>query len=136
MKKSGDEVLDDLYPLINNSEIMSIISGSLYKDGTMRPLNSTQEDAVMLFKAGLDGQIQDGAIVINIYVPDIDTGAGGKTKDSKRTAEISRKAYEVFENKVVGEYYFRIGNIIQTYREDKIDQHFVSIDLRFRRTAF
>lgn len=135
MKKSGDEVINDLYPVIRDSGLLDIIGGKLYKDGTMRPLNSTNEDAVISFKAGLDGQIQDGAVTINIYVPDIDAGFGGKTKNSVRTVAISRKAYELFDNKVIDEYKFSLGNMIQTYREEAIGQHFVSIDLRFRRTT-
>jgi hypothetical protein len=136
MKKSGDEVLNDLYPLLNGSEYIAMLSGRLYKDGTMRPLNSIKEDTIMSFKAGLDGQIQEGAVTLNTYVADIDNGSGGKTKNSARTAAISAKARELFDNKVVGSYLFRFGNMVQTYREETIGQHFVSIDLRYRMTTF
>lgn len=136
MKKTGDEVLNDLYKIVRDSGLLNEINGSLYKDGTMRPLNSNQEDAIISFKTGLDGQIQDGAAVINIYIPDIDSGAGGKSKNSSRTAAVSKKALELFNNKVLDEYYFYLGNMIQTFREEEIGQHFVSVDLRFKLTTF
>lgn len=137
MKKSGDEVLNDLYPPVNASGLIAMLSGKLYKDGTMRPLNSTEEDAILSFKAGLDGQIQEGAVTLNIYVPDIDNGSGGKTKNSARTAAISQKANEEFgEGKHVGNYWFRLGNIVQTYKAEIPNQHFVSVDLRFRLRTF
>lgn len=136
MKKSGDEVINDLYLIIRDSGLMEFVSGDLYRDGTQRPLNSPKEDVVMTFKTGLDGQIQDGAAVVNIFVPDIDAGVGGLTKDISRTSAISKIACEIFDDKVIGEYKFRLGNMINTFREDKINQHFVSIDVRFRRTIF
>ena len=136
MKKSGDDVLNDLFPIIRDSGLMSIVNGKLYKGGTMRPMSSPKEDVIMTFKAGLDGQIQDGAVVINIYVPDIDIGAGGKTKDSTRTAEISQACYEIFEKKSFGKYLFWYGNMVNTFREEHIKQHFVSIDLRFKHIIY
>lgn len=136
MKKSGDEVINDLYPIIRDSGLMEQVNGKLYRNGTQRSLNSDKEDVILTFKAGLDGQIQDGAAVVNIYVPDIDSGAGGKTKNILRTSEISRIACEIFDNKVIDEYKFRLGNMINTFHEENINQHFVSVDVRFRRTTF
>ena len=136
MKKSGDDIIDDLFPIIRDSGLMSIVNGKLYKDGTMRPLNSNKEDVIMTFKTGLDGQFQDGAVVINIYVPDIDINAGGKSKNSPRTTEISKACYEIFDKKSFGNYLFWYGNMVNTFREDAIDQHFVSIDLRFRHIIY
>ena len=48
------------------------ISGGYYRDG-IRPLNnvSTSEDCVVIFKTGVDGDIQRGFITINVFIPDI-----------------------------------------------------------------
>lgn len=136
MKKSGDQVISDIYNLIRDSGLMSFVNGKLYKDRTARPLNSSTEDVIISFKAGLDGQLQAGAAIVDIYVPDIDSGVGGMTKNIIRAEQISKKCTELFEYRVLGEYYFTLGNMIQTYQEETIEQHFIRIDLRFKRTTF
>lgn len=136
MKKSGDEVLNDLYPLLAESELIGMITGNLYPDGTMRPADSALEDAVLAFKSGTNGQIQEGAVTLNIYVPDIDNGSGGRMKHFERTLAISRKAIELFDQKVLGPYLFSFGNMVQTFPEEALGQHVVSIDLRFKITTF
>ena len=136
IERSGDEVLNDLFPIVRDSGLMEIVDGELYKDGPMRPLDSDKEDVVMAFKTGEDGQFQEGYVVINIYVPDIDNGSGGNTKNSARTTAISQACYEIFENKSFGEYLFWYGNMVNTFSEDEIGQHFVNIDLRFKHVIY
>lgn len=134
MKKTGGQVLNDVFALIRESGLADFVSGSLYKNS--RPLDSQLEDIVVSFKVGLDGQFQEGALTINIYVPDIDNGSGVKVMDSGRCTAIEAKANEVIPQYVSSEYLFSLGNMIQTYREEEIGQHFVSVDLRFKRTTF
>lgn len=66
--KTGTQIEKDFYHMVKGSSIASTIGGLVYRDGT-RPRNSKAEDAVVKFVAGLDGQIQDGVVVVNVFVP-------------------------------------------------------------------
>lgn len=66
--KTSAQIEKDFYRLVKSSAIASSIGGNVYRDGT-RPRNSKSEDAVVTFVAGLDGQIQDGVVVVNVFVP-------------------------------------------------------------------
>lgn len=134
MKKTGGQVLNDVFKLLQESGLADFVSGSLYKNS--RPFNSQLEDIVVSFKTGLDGQFQDGALTVNIYVPDIDNGSGVKVMDSGRCTEIEVKACEIIKPFTSSEYLFSLGSIIQTFEEPDIGQHFVSIDLRFKHRTF
>lgn len=134
MRKTGGQVLNDIYRMIRDSELPAFVSGSLCKN--VRPMNSELEDIVISFKAGLDGQIQDGAVTINIYVPDINDGSGCTVINSARCTQIEAKANEVFKPSVYSDYRFSLGNMIQTFAEPEIGQHFVNVDLRFKLTTF
>lgn len=134
MKKTGGQVLDDVYRLLKESGITGFVSGSLYKNS--RPFDSQLEDIVVSFKTGLDGQFQDGAVTINIYVPDIDNGSGCKVINSARCTEIEVMANEAIKPFTSSEYLFSLGNMIQTFEEPEIKQHFVSVDLRFKRIIY
>lgn len=136
MKVSADEVIDYLYLRIRECGLMDEIDGDLYKDGSMRPLNSNREDAVLSFRTGTHAQIQQGTIVLNIYVPDIDNGSGLKMKNSARTQQIGRKVCAMFRDRTHGDYSFTLGNMISTFAQPAINQHYVSIDLRFKKTTF
>lgn len=134
MKKTGGQVINDVFALLKESGLADFVSGSLYKNS--RPLNSQLEDIVVSFKTGLDGQFQDGAVTVNIWVPNIDNGSGQKVINSARCTAIEAKANEVIPQYTSSEYLFSLGNMIQTFEEPEINQHFVNIDLRFRRTTF
>ena len=66
--KTSAQIEKDFYRLVKSSAIAASIGGKVYRDGT-RPRNSKAEDAVVAFVAGVDGQIQDGVIVVNVFVP-------------------------------------------------------------------
>lgn len=82
--KTETQIEKDFYRLLKDSPIASAIGGMVYRDGT-RPRNSKAEDAVVAFVAGLDGQIQDGVVVINVFVPKKPFG-----KDTEPVKDISR----------------------------------------------
>lgn len=128
MRKSGDEIEADFYSLLKKSDLNSFIGGNLYREG-MRPLNANSEDAVISFKTGLDGQFQDGEVVLNVYVPKI----SGTTKDITRCRLIGSKIMEVVDSLTSSEYKVWLLNIPQSFEEVEIKQHFVNARLRFRR---
>jgi hypothetical protein len=131
MRKTGEQVLDDVFGKLKNSALAGFVSGELYL--RQRPDNSTAEDIVISFKTGTDGDFQQGAITVNIWIPDIDDGNGGLVCDVARARDVEVKANEVLRDFTSGEYLFSLGSMIQTLKEEGIDQHFVYVDLRFKR---
>lgn len=138
MTKTGQQIEDDIYGMVKNSPIASLINGKVYKFG-MRDKNSDKEDAVVKFVHGYDAQIQSGTVVINVYVPDFDAFDNGDlVRDRTRCTEI-----EVAANKWVktltaekSDYKFRLVQTIYTEEEKELRQHFVTIRLKFRLTTF
>lgn len=82
--KVETQIENDFFHMVKDSPIASAIGGKVYRDGT-RPRNSKAEDAVVIFVAGLDGQIQDGVVVLNVFVPKKPFG-----KDTEPVKDIKR----------------------------------------------
>jgi hypothetical protein len=136
--KTGKQVEHDIYVLVKNGPLASLINGEVYKFGT-RPGDSTKEDAVVKFVQGYDGQIQSGTVVINIYVPDFERYDNGVfVCDITRCEEIEVAANEWVKTLKAGksEYIFRLAQTVYTEEEPKINQHFVSVRLKFKLTTF
>ena len=92
MAKTSKQVQGDVYKLLRDSTLYTMISGEVYRSG-MRPRDSRLEDAVVIFTAGLPTQIQTGIVTVNIFVPDIDPYDNGVlVEDSERTEEVERLA--------------------------------------------
>ncbi|MCL1937593.1 MAG: hypothetical protein FWF52_04255 [Candidatus Azobacteroides sp.] len=140
MAKTGQQIEDDLFGMVLNSPLASFISGGVYKYGT-RPHDSKKEDAVVKFVTGYnDGDyLQNGTVVVNIYVPDVDSnGSGVLLRDIKRCKAVETKASQWVESLTTGQsnYLFRTAQTIYTEEEPEIKQHFVSIRLKFKLSTF
>lgn len=138
MNKTGQQVEDDVYRLLKNSNLPSFISGDIYWFG-MRPKDSQLEDAVVKFVTGYDNQIQTGVVVVNIYVPDCDLYQDGvMRKNITRCTEIEIAANEWVKTLTAekSDYLFRLAQTICTNEEPEINQHFITIRLRFRLPTF
>lgn len=134
MTKTGQQIEDDVYALITNSPLSKFIGGTVYKFG-MRPMNSTKEDAVVKFVVGIDGQIQTGSLVVNIYIPDIDSsGSEILVRDIARLTEIESAAKDwVYSLSAAdSDYIFSLAATIQSFEEPQIHQHFVSVRLEYK----
>ena len=84
MAKTSKQVQGDVYRLLKDSTLYSMISGEVYRQG-YRPRDSRLEDAVVIFTAGLPDQIQTGVVTVHIYCPDIDPyGNGVLVEDGDR----------------------------------------------------
>lgn len=130
MRKTGGSVEEDVYMLIKNSQFRTSISGSLYREG-MRPINSVSEDAVVSFLAGLDGEIQTGVLNLNIYVPDIVSNKQ-KVKNISRCSELEILANNFIQSlSLSGDYQFELDKMIQTFKSQEIEQHFVNCRIKF-----
>lgn len=138
MRKTGQQIEDDVFELVQNSELSYLVKGKIYKEGT-RPVNSLNEDAIVSFKTGLDAQFQQGELTLNIYVPDIDNGGMILVKDIARCREIESKADSIVRTFTSSEYLFYLGGTPQTFQFQsegtKVKQHFVNIKLRFSRNS-
>ena len=134
MIKTGGNIETDIYNLIA-AKLKRIISGDVYKsDG--REKNATTEDAVIIFTGGLDGQVQEGIVTVNIYIPDIDAGSkGAKVKDTKRCREIEAALLTAIDETTTTEYELTRKTIIQTFAVDEINQHFVNGKIQFKRVT-
>jgi len=135
MRKTGGEIEADVYAIIVASALKAAITGTIYKDG-MRPINATSEDAVVSFMTGLDNQIQTGILNLNIYVSDIDAGAGVLVKNSSRTRQLEGIANTIIQGLIPTAYRFSLGAIIQTFPADAIGQHFVNCKIKFQLITF
>lgn len=133
MAKTGKQVQGDIYSFLKGSTLCSMISGDVYREG-YRPRDSRLEDAVVIFTAGLPGQIQTGVVTVNIFVPDIDPYENGVlVEDGERTEELEHLAQEWVDSltAAVSCYKFRLMQTIHTAEEAEISQHFVVVKLAY-----
>ena len=138
MAKTAKQVQGDIYQLLKESRLATQLSGRVYRgtpESSYRPRDSQKEDAIVIFTAGKPGQVQTGAITVNIYVPDIDPYNNGIfAEDGKRTAEIEQLAQEWVDSLIdnVYTYDFEQSDTIYTEAEPKINQHFVVVKLKYK----
>ena len=134
MAKTGKQVQGDVYELLKDSTLFSMISGGVYRGG-YRPRDSKLEDAVVIFTAGMSDQIQTGVVTINIFVPDIDPYENGVlVEDGERTEVIERLAADWVDSLSanISCYRFKLMQTIYTEEESEINQHFVVVKLAYR----
>jgi len=140
MSKTGQQIEDDIYGFVKNSPLASFISGEVYKYG-MRPRDSKKEDAIVKFVTGYNTEnpLQDGTVVVNIYVPNIAQRKNGVlVRDITRCTVIEIEANKWVDSLTASKsnYLFSKAQTIYTEEEPEINQHFVSIRLKFRLTTF
>lgn len=132
--KTGKQIQGDIYKLLKDSTLCSMISGDVYRNG-YRPRDSRLEDVVVIFTVGQSDQIQSGVVTVNIFVPDIDPYDNGVlVEDGQRTEEIERLASAWVESLTadVSCYKFDLRQTIYTENEEEINQHFIVIKLGYR----
>ena len=133
MNKTGGNIETDIYKLISTG-IKTIISGNIYKSEG-RPKNATSEDAVIIFMGGIDGQVQEGIVTLNIFIPDINNGSETKVKDTKRCQEVESAVLSLIDATHSTEYELTRKSMIQTFAVEEIKQHFVNTKIQFKRTT-
>lgn len=135
MNKTGEEVELDVLNIIKGSPLAKEIKGIVYREGT-RPLDSKDEDIVVSFLTGIDGQFQAGSVNVNIYVPNVDNGSHVLVKDAARCRYLARKADEVVRSLKPSDYSFSLGTMIQSYKAEKLEQYFVNVKINFKLKTF
>lgn len=136
--KTSAQIEKDFYRLVKSSAIASSIGGKVYRNGT-RPRNSKSEDAVVTFVAGLDGQIQDGVVVVNVFVPKKPFGRGtDPVKDIKRidTLECIIRDW-LYTRPGAPEYQLPASErpTIKDYEDPQTGETYIHTRIKFRRCA-
>ncbi len=134
MAKTGKQIQGDIYQLLRDSTLYTMISGEVYRAG-MRPRDSRLEDAEVIFTTGTPSQIQEGVVTVNIFVPDTDPYDNGVlVEDGERTAQIEAYAQAWVDSLTaeVSNYKFALMQTIYTEEEPAIHQHFVVVRLKYR----
>ena len=113
------------------------LSGEVYPEDC-RPLDSNDEDAVIVVISALASQIQSGRARINIYVADIDNGASRAVPNIVRLQEIASWGAEIVDelNDADTDFNFDLSQAPQMVADNEIRQHFISIVLDFKRITF
>lgn len=134
MAKTSKQIEGDIYRLLRDSTLFTMISGNVYRE-RMRPKDSVLEDAVVIFTTGFPTQIQTGVVTVNIYVPANDPYEDGTlTEDGERCEEIEALA-QVWVDSLTAEvscYQFELSQTIHTTWNPDINQSFVVVKLAYR----
>lgn len=133
MTKTAKQIQTDFMAMVQDSALASAVSGSVYRQG-YRPRDSRLEDITVGFVAGVPNQIQTGVVAVCVYVPNIDPyGNGVLVEDGARTAELESIAQQWFDSRPDRgtDYKIDLQDTITTVPVDDIEQHFVSIMLKY-----
>lgn len=130
---TSHKVQDDIIAMLANSELANEISGKIYREG-YRPRDSRSEDIVVLFVNGIPGQIEQGAVTLNIFVPDITPYNNGVyVEDGLRVARIEMLAAEWVKSLAAWHSNYRITLLrtISTEHDEAAHEHFVAVQLEY-----
>lgn len=130
---TAHKVQDDIMALLANSRLTAEISGKMYRKG-YRPRDSRLEDVEVLFINGIPGQVEQGAVTLNIFVPDITPYNNGVyVEDGLRVSQIEHLA-DLWVQSLKARrtnYLFKLLRTISTMREEATHEHFVVVQLEY-----
>lgn len=132
--RTAAQISADFYKALKGSSLAGQLNGGVYYEG-FRPVNSTLEDATIVFTQGNAGQIDSGTITVLVFVPDIDhDGTGALVENKRRTAEIESAALQWVKElqEQLTAYNIELAQAISTTADETISQHFVSIKIDFQ----
>lgn len=130
------QIEQQMYESLENL-ITGIVSGGFYQSDC-RPADSKQEDAVLTVTYSNASQIQAGRAKLNIYVSDIDNGAGKPVPNKTRIQEISAISEQVIEvlNQADTDYLFYLSQATHSMQDPGTNQHFVNVNIGFKLITF
>ena len=135
--KTETQIERDFYRLVKESPVASAIGGQVLRDG-MRARNAKTEDAVVIFNSGLDGQIQDGVVVLNVFVPKKAFGTDTEpVKDIPRVDELEQVIRDWLDSWNNTEYLLPQNRrpTIQSLEDPQTNETYIRVRMRFRRCA-
>lgn len=93
-KKAAAAITGDFYEMLRDSALGQAINGLVYRDDT-RPDGAATEDMVVKHLSGAASQVQEGVVVVNIYVRDVVTAGSGKPQaDTARIEQLETLALQ------------------------------------------
>lgn len=115
--KTAEEVESDIYTAVK-TYLKGRINGEAYRRGA-RPTNrGDKEDAVVSFLSGLDGQVQTGVVVVNVYVPNERRGDSYSVKNVARSTTVSRTLLNMLKEMRISGYDLRTERTVQTEEDN------------------
>lgn len=131
MVKTGEEIELDLYNIVRQA-VKGKVSGNVYRKDA-RPHNRTaDEDVVVSFLSGNDGQTQRGVVVVNAYVPYVQSKGWDKSlKNLRRTAEVARLLLDIVNDHRPGEYYLQTDRSVVVEEEGSTDVSRVTLRMKY-----
>ena len=115
--KTAEEVEGDIYTAVK-AYLKGRIDGEAYRRGA-RPTNrGDKEDAVVSFLSGLDGQVQTGVVVVNVYVPNEKRGDSYSVKNVARSTAVSRTLLNMLKEMRISGYDLRTERTVQTEEDN------------------
>ena len=115
--KTAEEVESDIYTAVKEY-LKGHIGGYSYRRDT-RPTNrGDKEDAVVSFLSGLDGQVQTGVVVVNVYVPHEVNGDTYRVKNVARSTEVARILLNMLKETKISGYDLRTERTVQTEEDN------------------
>lgn len=135
--KTSKRIERDIFRLLKDSELSSVIGGAFYRDG-MRPMDSKEEDAVVKFLSGIDGQEQSGVVLLHVYVTDKDFyGNGALCEDIGRVETLEEEIMETLLAITSTEYVIKTDGTPQSYKsQDYNGQHFINVRISYKRSIY
>lgn len=94
--KSDIDIKDDVWAIINKSELEKEVTGKLRKT-SVRPRDSRCEDIIISILANETKQKQIAYVNVNIYVSD-DTRDGQSEEKSLRLRKLCQMSFDLFDN--------------------------------------
>ena len=131
---TAHKVQTDIMALLADSELCAEVSGKVYRNG-YRPRDSRLEDIVVTFVTGTPTQVEQGAVTLNIFVPDITSyNDGVYVEDGCRTSYIEELAGRWVQSLTTSRanYKFNLLRTISTDNDEAIHQHFVVVQLGYK----
>ena len=130
---TSSQIENDILALLQGSSLLTEVSGKIYRRG-YRPRDSRREDIIVSFIDGTPGQIEQGAVTVNIYVADLTPYKNGQyVKNGPRLAEIEQMAKR-WVNSLTAErtnYRFSLLRTIRTIEDEELHQHYVTVQLEY-----
>lgn len=115
--KTAEEVEGDIYTAVSKY-LKGRIDGEAYRRGA-RPTNrGDKEDAVVSFLSGLDGQVQTGVVVVNVYVPNEKRGDSYSVKNAARSTAVARTLLNMLKEMRISGYDLRTERTVQTEEDN------------------
>lgn len=129
---TAHQVQSDFIAMLKGSELAKAVNGGIYRNG-YRPRDSRNEDIIVTFINGTPRQIEEGAVTVSIYVPDIVEGDGTYVEDGRRTAELEAvaDAWVSSLNASHSRYKISLMRSISTVRDEAIHQHMVAVQMEY-----